>query len=149
MNDRGYFSAAFTCHGPEIDVCAPGVAVVSSVPPDGFAVWDGTSMAAPHVAGLAALVLAHNPDFSAGQGRGTAARVDRLFSVTKASATPLNLGDLGRTGVDVPDAVAAVTGSRPGGMQQPSDPVTVAIDPQVISAALDRLRDRFKSVGLL
>ena len=23
---EGYFSAAFTCHGPEVDVCAPGVA---------------------------------------------------------------------------------------------------------------------------
>jgi len=35
--DNGYFSATFSCHGPEIDVCAPGVAVVSSVPRDGFA----------------------------------------------------------------------------------------------------------------
>ena len=62
-NRQGYFPAKFSCFGPEIDVCAPGVAIVSSLPPDDFGAWDGTSMAAPHVTGLAALVLAHHPDF--------------------------------------------------------------------------------------
>ena len=59
----GYFSAAFTCFGPEVDVCAPGVAIVSCVPPANYAAWDGTSFAAPYVTGLAALLLAHHPDF--------------------------------------------------------------------------------------
>jgi subtilisin family serine protease len=81
--DRGFFSAQFSCHGQEVDVCGPGVAVVSSVPPNGFAAWDGTSMATPHIAGLAALVLAHHPDFRTGplQLR-NAARVDHLFDIS-------------------------------------------------------------------
>ena len=60
---EGYFTARFSCFGPQVDVVAPGVAIVSSVPPNNFAAWDGTSMAAPHVTGLAALILAHRPEF--------------------------------------------------------------------------------------
>ena len=104
----GYFSPSFTCFGPEIGVCAPGVAILSSVPPNNFAVWDGTSMAAPHVTGLAALVLAHHPDFQgAFKARGVQ-RVDRLFQIIKASARWLNLDDPRRTGFGVPDALIAL-----------------------------------------
>jgi len=52
-----YFSPKFTCRGPEVDVCAPGVAIVSTVPNNGYAAWDGTSMACPHVTGFAARLL--------------------------------------------------------------------------------------------
>jgi hypothetical protein len=52
-----YFFASFSNHGPEIDLAAPGVAITSTVPPTGFASWDGTSMACPHVAGVAAIAL--------------------------------------------------------------------------------------------
>ena len=138
--DKGYFSATFSCHGPEVDVCAPGVAIVSSVPPDGFAAWDGTSMATPHITGLAALALAHHPDLAGGLGKGTAARVDRLFEIIKASATPLNLGDPGRTGAGVPDAVRAVTG-------QPAP--TSAISPEAITALLEQLHQQFVAARLL
>src|SRR5690606_12739376 len=30
----GYYSASFTCFGPEVGVCAPGVAILSTVPAD-------------------------------------------------------------------------------------------------------------------
>lgn len=105
---NGYFSAKFSCFGPEIDVCAPGVAVLSSVPPNDYAAWDGTSMASPHVAGLAALVLAHHPDFQQPPyDQKNAQRVDRLFQILKQTAQPLSLGGPQRTGTGMPDAVQA------------------------------------------
>jgi subtilisin family serine protease len=108
-----YFSARFTCFGPEIDVCAPGVAILSCIPPNDYAVWDGTSAAAPHVSGLAALVLAHHPDFQGPFKVRNAARVERLFQILLQSARPLNLGDPNRTGAGMPDAVNALLLSRP------------------------------------
>jgi subtilisin family serine protease len=105
----GYFSADFTCFGPEIDVAAPGVAIVSSVPPNNFVPMDGTSMAAPHVTGLAALILAHHRDFSEGAFRvHNAARVMQLWDIIKRSCRPLNLGGLQRTGAGLPDALVAL-----------------------------------------
>jgi subtilisin family serine protease len=104
----GYFPAKFSCFGPEIDVCAPGVAIISSLPADGFGAWDGTSMAAPHVTGLAALILAHHPDFSGTYQSKDARRVERLFQIIKETATPLSFGDPNRTGAGLPNAARAL-----------------------------------------
>ncbi|GJI94899.1 hypothetical protein RugamoR57_16170 [Duganella caerulea] len=119
----GYFTAKFSCFGPQVAVCAPGVAITSCVPPNNFAAWDGTSMATPHVTGLAALTLAHHPDFQTPQYKARGAeRVERLFQLIRASAHRVSLGDQGRIGFGLPDVLVAV-GLQNAANQQPAQAV--------------------------
>ncbi len=61
-NDR---LAGFSSYGAEsVHLGAPGVAVYSSLPGDQYAAWSGTSMATPHVAGVAALCWSFDPNAS-------------------------------------------------------------------------------------
>jgi subtilisin len=48
--------AGFSSRGPEIEVCAPGVNVLSTVPGGGYGTKSGTSMACPHTSGAAAVI---------------------------------------------------------------------------------------------
>jgi subtilisin family serine protease len=60
--------AYFSNRGPQVDVAAPGVDIFSTWPwREGYFTKSGTSMAAPHVAGLAALIRSERPDLSADQ----------------------------------------------------------------------------------
>ena len=97
----GIFSPSFTCFGPEVAVCAPGVAIISTVPGGAFEAQTGTSMAAPHVTGLSALLLAHHPIFREGLQARNQARVAGLFSMVRSISVQYPFGPE-RTGAGMP-----------------------------------------------
>ena len=72
--------ASFSSVGNELEVMAPGVSILSTLPGNTYGSLNGTSMASPHVAGAAALMLAKNPNLTNVQVR------------QKLSQTATNLG---------------------------------------------------------
>ncbi|MGY8680551.1 S8 family serine peptidase [Bradyrhizobium sp. UFLA05-153] len=102
----GLFVPPFACRGPELDLCAPGVAIVACQSPDGYAVCDGSSLAAAHVAALAALILADHADFKGSFIAKDYRRVERLFQILKDTAQPI--GHPWQTGAGLPDAARAL-----------------------------------------
>lgn len=87
--DKQNFIAAFSNIGDEIDLTGPGVGVLSTVP-GGYADMSGTSMACPAVTGLAARVLAANPNIL-GMSR-NASRRDAIAAALLQSCVLLGFG---------------------------------------------------------
>lgn len=79
--NEGY--ATFSNSGPEVDLAAPGVDILSTDDGTGYVDNTGTSMATPHVSALAALVSSLRPDFSNTE----------ILDVIKNSAIDINAGE--------------------------------------------------------
>lgn len=107
------------------DVVAPGVNVLSSIPhqfcdaPPCFAFFDGTSMATPHLAGSAAVVLGQHPGWSSAEVRSAIVNTaDR--GVLKSSSTGAVETNVNVIGAGLENLLSAV------GAQAALDPVSVS-----------------------
>lgn len=101
--------ASFSSTGTTVELAAPGVSINSTVPGGGYASWNGTSMASPHVAGTAALVVAGGVTDSNNNGRIN----DEVRQILTTTAD--DLGSAGRDpwyGFGLVNALAA-TGTVP------------------------------------
>ncbi|MCS3705824.1 subtilisin family serine protease [Salinibacter ruber] len=97
-------AASFSNYGAErVDVFAPGHSIYSTVPDDAYERNDGTSMAAPMVSGLAALIMAHYPSLTATDVR----------TIILETATPYRNRTVARPGDDetVPFGTLSDTGA--------------------------------------
>lgn len=66
--DGSDMAGGFSNYGKKtVDIFAPGVELKSTVPGQGYKIASGTSMSAPVVTGVAALVLSYHPDLTAAQ----------------------------------------------------------------------------------
>ena len=140
---NGDIMAGFSSQGPtdvdfrvKPDVVAPGVNVLSSVPanacaaPPCFAFFSGTSMATPHLAGSAAVVLGQHPTWSAAEVRSAVVNTaDRGVLKDFAKAAPVDdVNVIGAGRENLASAVGAVValdpvsvnfGAVPSGSGQP------------------------------
>lgn len=102
--ERGNFSQT----GPHIDIMGPGVGILSTVLAGNYDFKTGTSMASPHVAGVAALIRSVKPS----------ATVAEVADILRSTAKPLrdNASDPvpnDRYGWGLVDAAAAVAKAAP------------------------------------
>ncbi len=95
----------YTNYGAGIDVCAPGTDIYSySAEGDGILQkLQGTSMASPHVAALAALLKAISPDMTPAEVQGAICEYTRAFTNPTAYSS-------GIYGTGAPDATAFIEG---------------------------------------
>ncbi|MEX2483739.1 MAG: S8 family serine peptidase, partial [Brumimicrobium sp.] len=101
----GDSKSSFSNYGTWIDISAPGSAIYSTVPGNGYATKQGTSMASPMVAGLAGLMLSMNPSLSASDIKSCI-----LSSADDIDAeNPGYIGELGAGRINAEEAMSCVS----------------------------------------
>ena len=94
--DENLQIATFSSRGPELDIVAPGVSILSTMNDGKYSVASGTSMAAPHVSGAFAGLKSKNPSASS----------DELISTILDTATPMEDKSMyGHGLLDLPRAI--------------------------------------------
>ncbi|PSJ18954.1 S8 family serine peptidase [Nitrosomonas supralitoralis] len=109
--------AAFSNHGKStVDLAAPGQSIYSTVPGGGYASFQGTSMAAPHVTGALALYASALPELTAPQLR--EALLSSVIPTSALTTTTVTGGrlDVGTllAGAPLPPGVVASGGTYTG-----------------------------------
>ena len=135
--------ASFSSTGPAVEISAPGSGVYSSVLGGNYATWSGTSMAAPHVSGVAALIKDANPTLTPQEIR------------TILQVTAIDLGETGRDKlygfglVDAPDAVTAAINALGSVPISPTPDFTISASPNSFSVNVGQSADPTITINAL
>ncbi|MEO5800117.1 MAG: S8 family peptidase [Gemmatimonadales bacterium] len=120
--DGSNVRASWSDFGPEVDFSAPGVGILSTMPGGGTGSKSGTSMATPHVVGVAALILSAFPSLSFAQ----------LYQKLRDGALDLEgAGFDNNTGYGLVRAANSI-----GGVAPPPPPLTLAVSPSGRNASV-------------
>jgi subtilisin family serine protease len=99
--DANRIKAAFANYGNWVLLSAPGVGIYSTLPANGYGSWSGTSMAAPFVAGGAALLLSRDSGLNVVQ-------VADLMGGTAVNLNPFNPAYINQLGAGQIDLAAGL-----------------------------------------
>jgi serine protease len=125
--------ASFSNFGPSVDVSAPGVSILSTVFPSSYVSWQGTSMASPFAAGVAALVKSARPLLNGVQlGEQIRATSDNIDALNPGFAGLLGRGRINgfRALTESPSSIRAIdfvlrdsTGGNNNGNPEPNETI--------------------------
>ncbi len=101
--------ADFSTTGPWTSVGAPGVEIYSSITEGAYDYWQGTSMASPHVAGAAAMLLAKYPNLTPIQVKNQLEETARAANLSGSRGNPFNE----QVGYGIIDTVAMLAELKP------------------------------------
>lgn len=133
-----YTLARYTNYGPWINVSAPGGesnddytfidGIMSTIPDNGYGLMSGTSMACPHVSGLAALLVSHfgGPGFTS----------EELWDMLTLNVTPINEYNenaIGLFGTGLINAERAIMGITEGGGANAITDLTLSVKAERIN----------------
>lgn len=144
--------AWFSNHGTEaVDVAAPGSSILSTTPGDAHRRLSGTSMAAPHVAGAAAVLLGENPDLTPAEVREAlvegSERVPALADTSASGGRVDLMNALTRAGVAGGPGAEAASPTTPVADPVPAPPVAPPAVP--LPAPVDAARPVAASVEIM
>ncbi len=126
-----------------VDLGAPGVDILSTLPGNQYGVFSGTSMATPHVTGVAALVRDLHPDWTFQQVKDTIlSTVDPVQSLLGRTVTGGRLNAVAAiTGMPPPDTNGprVTAQSPPGGANPPVSSVRVTFNEAIAGSTFDLL----------
>lgn len=134
IDNRGQI-ASFSNYGKtKVHVGAPGVNIYSSVKGGKYASWSGTSMATPHVSGMAVLLASHEPHLTNIQMK------ERIVS----TARPIS-GLRGKVKAGLANAYTMLTNTIP--QPDPNDPInwqTVPVSVSSLHPYKEKTKDEFE-----
>jgi subtilisin family serine protease len=102
--DQNLKRATFSNFGTKVDVAAPGVGIYSSYIGGGYKSLNGTSMATPHIVGLASIARLYHPNMS-GEEFKTLIKNTKSPIFTETNKPIANF-------VNVPELLSALTGKQ-------------------------------------